>query len=324
LEIPIPENTRIITPEGFAAKRFPSMWRSFGLAGRVQKDKIDIYHGLSNELPSGIAKSGIKSVVTIHDLIFFRYPELYKPIDRMIYTRKLEYCVKSADMIITVSEQTRNDLLRFSSASPGKITVAYQSCNQSYLIKADENKKSEVKAKYLLPEKYLLYVGTIEERKNLLTIVKALYEGRIDIPLLVIGKETPYASTVKSYIENKGMKTIHFLKNIPNEDLPVIYQMSEIFIYPSSFEGFGIPVLEALNSGVPVIAGQGSCLEETGGESSVYINPLDSGELAESIVRILNSPDLRKKMVSAGYIHAEKFSQENTINELNKVYEGLI
>jgi glycosyltransferase involved in cell wall biosynthesis len=202
--------------------------------------------------------------------------------------------------------------------------VAYQSCNQAYLIKADENKKLEVKAKYSLPKKYLLYVGTIEERKNLLTIVKALHEGRIDIPLLVIGRETPYASEVKSYIENKRMKNIHFLKNIPNEDLPVIYQMSEIFIYPSSFEGFGIPVLEALNSGVPVIAGKGSCLEETGGESSVYINPLDSGELAESIVRIVNSPDLRNKMISAGYIHAEKFSQENTINELNKVYEALI
>jgi hypothetical protein len=134
LEIPIPENTIIITPEEFTEKLFPSIWRSFGLAGRAQKDKLDIYHGLSNELPSGIAKSGVKSVVTIHDLIFFRYPELYKPIDRMIYRRKLEYCVKSADMIIAVSEQTRNDLLRFSSASPGKITVAYKSCNQSYLI----------------------------------------------------------------------------------------------------------------------------------------------------------------------------------------------
>ncbi len=317
-------DTSLRVPNSITGKTIPSLWRTYGINKDILKDKIDIYHGLSNELPIGIRKTGAKSVVTIHDLIFMRFPDLYKPIDRMIYQKKMEYSVKAADHIIAISEQTRNDLLSYTKADPTKISVVYQSCNAIFQNIANEKDKTIIRQKYNLPKKFLIYVGTIEKRKNLLSVLKALYEGSLEIPLIVIGKETPYAQIIQHYIREKGIKNIHFLKNIPNEDLPVLYQMAEIFIYPSEFEGFGIPVLEAITSGVPVIAGKGSCLEETGGEGSWYVNPEDINTLSLMIRELHNDPAKRSNMIEMGIKHSKNFNDEKISSQLNSIYARLL
>lgn len=311
-------------PHTITGKAFPSLWRSYGINKDILKDKIDIYHGLSNELPIGISKTGAKSVVTVHDLIFMRFPGLYKPIDRTIYKKKLEYAVKAADHIIAISEQTKNDLLVYTNADPKRMSVVYQSCNPIFQNIASEEDKRIILKKYNLPETYLIYVGTIEKRKNLLSILKALHEGNLDIPLVVIGRETPYAQIVHQYIQEKGIKEVYFLKNVPNEDLPILYQMAETFIYPSEYEGFGIPVLEAITSGVPVIAGKGSCLEETGGEASLYVNPEDIASLSRMIKDLHNDPEIRKNMIEKGLKHAENFSDQKISSQLNSIYARLL
>jgi glycosyltransferase involved in cell wall biosynthesis len=290
----------------------------------ISGQKLDLFHGLSNELPRNIKESGVKSVVTIHDLIFLRYPHLYKRIDRIFYKNKFLAATRMADKIIAVSEQTRSDLISFFNTDPDKIAVIYQGCSSIFYERTSEEKKNYVREIYNLPDKYILYVGTIEERKNLLQLIMARHEFGIDIPLVVIGRATSYMNRIKKYLEEKSITDVCFLEQVSHSDLPPIYQMSSVFVYPSSFEGFGIPVLEALNSGVPVIAATGSCLEETGGSHSIYINPENSEEIASALIQVLSSEELRETMITEGYKYAMNFREEITVRKLMELYKKLI
>lgn len=279
---------------------------------------INIYHGLSNELPLNAAKLKVKKVVTIHDVIFLRYPQWYRPIDRAIYTWKTRKACQAADSIIAISRQTKNDLMEFLKVPEQKIKVVYQSCDEIYT----RQEVAPVTA-LALPPKYLLYVGTIEPRKNLLGIAKALkiLKNKSDLPLVVIGKSTPYKKQVQQYLKNHGIEErVLFAENIPLEQMPAIYRGASLFIYPSTFEGFGIPIIEALYSKVPVITGTGSCFEEAGGPATRYINPELNFELAENIEQVLNSAKLSQQMATEGYNYVQRFNAQNTSGALMQVY----
>ena len=302
-----------------------AFWRSFGIIKDLKKAKTDIYHGLSNELPFGLRKAGIPSVVTIHDLIFLRYPEYYPFIDRKIYEYKFRYATEHADKIIAISEQSKRDLINFFGTNESDIEVIYQNCDPSFLIKASEDEKQKIRIFYNLPEKFLLNVGTIENRKNALLIVKALKELKSDIKLVIVGRETPYTAQIKDYIKSNRLEgRVYFLKNVPFKDLPIIYQLADIFIYPSEFEGFGIPILEALSSGIPVIGAKGSCLEEAGGSGSFYVNPKDSTELAETINFIFYDDERKRSRISSGYEHLKQFSDDKIAKKLINLYQNLV
>jgi len=318
-----PQDVSLVLPQKTLHKIFPSWWRSVALSSTIREQKIDIFHGLSNELPGDIKKTNVRSVVTIHDLIFLHYPNLYKRIDRNIYHKKFSAAVEKADKVIAISKKTRDDLVNFFNAREEKIEVIYQSCDPAFSARPDKEKKAELIREYELPAEFILYVGTIEERKNLLKLVQALDMAKTDIPLVVIGKQTSYARKVHQYIEQHSLRNIKFLKYVPNKDLPGLYQAASLFVYPSSYEGFGIPVLEALNSGVPVIAGKGSCLEETGGPNSLYVDPFDLEEFAGTIIKGLQDESLRKEMVVKGHAFAKNFSQEISTQNLHKLYESI-
>jgi glycosyltransferase involved in cell wall biosynthesis len=315
---------KIIYPEGILSGTFPSVWRSYLLPGKLNSDRIDLYHGLSNEIPFGIHKYNIKSIVTIHDLIFLRYPEWYNSIDRKIYRIKTLYSCRNANRIIAISNQTKSDIEEFYKISPEKIDVVYQGCDPQFYIESPQSRKEEILKKYNLSPGYLLSVGTIEKRKNLLNVVKAIHEGRIDRPLVAIGRQTSYAKAIKDYIDLHQVKNIRFLENVPGEDLPSIYQMASLFIYPSIFEGFGIPILEALYSKVPVITTSGGCFHEAGGEHSLYVNPENIKQIADSIKKILENNDLRLKMIIKGYDHALKFNDKAIANNTYKIYKTVM
>ena len=308
--------------KGFGVK---SIWRSYGIVSDINLENMDIYHGLSNEIPFGLQKSGVKSVVTIHDLIFLRYPEFYKPIDRLIYKFKFKRACQKADRVIAVSEMTKRDIVDFLNISPDKIDVIYQGCDNSFKVAAAEELKKQVKEKYKLPDNYILYVGTIESRKNLLLALKALKESSNKIPLVAVGRPTPYMNEVKQYIKENGLENlVTFLHGVPFGDLPAIYQQATIFVYPSFFEGFGIPIIEALYSGIPVIAATGSCLEEAGGPDSIYVNPNSVEQMRDAMSYLINNPDQRNKMIASGKQYAKLFDEENIALELQKLYNKLI
>jgi glycosyltransferase involved in cell wall biosynthesis len=279
---------------------------------------------LSNEIPFSLKKAGIQSVVTIHDLIFLRYPEYYTFIDRKIYDYKFRNAASNADKIIAISEQTKRDLMLYFGTEEDRIEVIYQNCDPMFYTMVSDEDKFQIRKKYNLPKNYLLNVGTIEERKNLILTVKALKELK-DIHLVVIGKETPYVNKVKDYVKNNGLiNRVHFLKNTVQTDLPGIYQQAEIFIYPSRFEGFGIPIIEALHSGVPVIAAKGSCLEEAGGMGSIYVDPDDNIHLAAQIGLLLADQTKKQRMISEGYEHLKNLEDEKIAKQLMTLYNNIL
>jgi glycosyltransferase involved in cell wall biosynthesis len=304
---------------------FKWVWRSWGMKRTFRKNRLDLFHGLSNELPFGISRTGTASVVTVHDLIFLRFPEFYPLFDRKIYALKFRYACRNATRIIAVSEQTKRDIVEFLGIPADKIDVVYQGCNPLFRQEVPEADKQQVRRQYQLPGKYLLQVGTIEERKNLLITVKALKSIDPEYRLVVIGKETDYAREVREYIAAENLTTrVIFLQRVPLADLPAIYQMAGIFVYPSEFEGFGIPVLEALCSGVPVVAATGSSLEEAGGPGSCYVHPKDEVQLAWNVNQLIADPERRAEMIREGYRYTQHFSDENLAARLVEVYQKTI
>ena len=303
---------------------FKAFWRSYGIKKNLIEDKVDLYHGLSNEIPYGLGKGGISTVVTIHDLIFIRFPQYYRLIDRIIYRIKVKYAIAKADRIIAISNQTKRDLIEYFRVEEAQITVIYQNCDPIFRQQLRQEYKFAIRQKYDLPENYLLSVGTIEERKNLMLLVQAVNELE-DVHLVVVGRETNYIKKVKAYIQqNKLNERVHFLKNVSYIDLPAIYQQADIFFYPSRFEGFGIPILEALHSGVPVIAATGSCLEEAGGSGSIYVDPDDWKGLAEQIKLINGNANRKETMVQAGYLHLKNFDDQKIAREINQLYKDVV
>ncbi len=314
----------ICKPTSYVGKKFPFFWRSFMLPNQLKSDRIDLFHGLSNEIPFRIKNSGIKSVVTIHDLIFLRFPEWYPFIDRKIYEIKFRKSCRNADRIIAISKQTKNDIIEYFGINADKIDVVYQGCNLAFQEKADTEQVSVISKKYSLPDEYLLYVGTVEKRKNLLTIVKALKFSNLKIPLVVVGRHTSYTEQVKNYIRNKNIKNIRFIKHVNTSELPVFYQNAKIFIYPSIFEGFGIPVQEALFSKTPVITSKTGCFPEAGGPASIYIDPENTEDLANAILKLLKDDPFREKVVSEGYTYAQNFTNEKIAKNLIEVYKKIV
>lgn len=304
-------------------KKFKSLWRVWGIPYYLGKQGIDIYHGLSNELPLNIHKAhNIKSIVTIHDLIFLRYPQYYKPIDRIIYNYKFRKACENANRIIAVSECTKRDIIKFYHILPDKIDVIYQGCSNTFNVTLPQAAKELVLNKYNITYPYVLSVGSIEERKNLLLLAKALKGLPVKIHVVAIGKSTPYAKIIETYIRKENLQDrFHIINNVSFEDLPAIYQSASVFVYPSRYEGFGIPMLEAIRSEVPAIGCKGSCLEEAGGPLSIYVSPDDPKELADMICRVINSNDLRNKMIEGSKQYAEKFNDSKLYSDLMNTYK---
>ena len=330
------KNIHEVLPTKLLHKTLSSVWRSAWVKDDLEKLDIGIYHGLSNEVPLDIDKTDVRSVVTIHDVIFERFPEQYSKIDVEIYKRKFKYACDHADKVIAISEQTKKDIMEFYKTPENKIAVCYQSCNPSFAKTVSEEVKQQIREKYSLPDKFFLYVGSIIERKNLLGICKAIYllRNELTIPLVVIGDGTKYKQQIKDFIKQNGLeKRIIFLSENPlakvassflkAEDFPAIYQSAIAMIYPSFFEGFGIPVLEALWSRLPVITSNVSCLPEAGGDGAYYVDPNSSEEIAEGMKTIFADGSFTEALKEKGWQHAQNFTQQKCAADVMRVYESL-
>lgn len=323
-QLDMPRNMSFVTPANKLVKPLRSLWRIKGIVNDLKRDGVDIYHGLTGELPLGLSEAGIKSVVTIHDLIFMRCPEYYNPVDVAIYKWKFRNTCKQADRIIAISECTRRDIMELGEIDDSRINVVYQSCDTRFRQQVSPEQKQDVRARYSLPKRYVLFVGTIEERKNALLAAQALPYLSDDIHLVLVGRQTAYAKTITSFARQNGLANrIHMLSGVPTSDLYAIYQQAECFVYPSRYEGFGIPVIEAIQSRLPVIACTGSCLEEAGGPDNVYVDPDEPQEMAMAIKSITDNPDAARQIVTRSLDYIRRFENGNVAQEMLNVYRSL-
>jgi glycosyltransferase involved in cell wall biosynthesis len=314
---------QVTTPAGLW-RSFSSAWRSYILGNVAATDGVQVFHGLSNELPL-TKPQGLKTVLTVHDLIFLRFPEFYSAIDSAIYKWKLRQACASADVVVAVSQQTQNDLVEFLGVDPTKMAVVYQGCHPSFRQTYTAEALRQVADRYKLPGEFILNVGTIEPRKNLLTLVKALHQSRVKVPLVVVGKSTPYAGEVKRWLATQASDMqVLFLQQLAFDDLPKVYQLATLFVYPSVFEGFGIPILEGLVSRVPVISSKGSCFSEAGGPGVVYVNPTNLEEMGEAIKTLLHDNEKRSQVIAAGVAYSERFLPDVIATNLMKIYRDIV
>lgn len=304
---------------------FKPYWRSRGIVGDLQRDGVQLYHGLSGELPIGIRKSDIKSVVTIHDLIFLRHPEFYKAIDTKIYAWKFRQTLSEADHIVAISACTKRDIIEFGGVDERKISVIYQSFSPRFSTNVDLRLQEQVAQRYQLPKRYILHVGSIEERKNILLAVKALHFLPEDLSLVIVGRHTKYTDKVLSYAKNHHLShRVRVFHGISDEELPLFYAQAEVFVYPSRYEGFGIPIVEAISCGLPVVACTGSCLEEAGGPDCLYVSPDDERAMAEAIQKRLCGTEGREESIRRSQAYIQQFEGERVTQQMTELYLSLL
>lgn len=293
-------------------------WRSRGIVNDVKRDGIEIFHGLSGELPVGLKKSGIKSVVTIHDLIFLRHPEYYHWWDAKIYAWKFRKTIREADHIIAISECTKRDIMELGGVSEDKISIIYQSFSPRFEEREERREKRGERRRYMLS------VGTIEERKNILLAVKALRFLPESLSLVIVGRRTKYADMVRQWAERNGVSDRVVMRHdVTDDELPALYAGAEVFVYPSRYEGFGIPIIEAIAMGLPVVAATGSCLEEAGGPHSLYVNPDDAEGMAVAIRQSLKGAEGREERIAKSRDYIRRFEGSNVAAQVVDIYNML-
>ena len=297
-------------------------WRVWSIKKDIRRAEIDVFHGLTGQLPLTINDTDAASVVTIHDLIFLRFPHYYNWIDRHIYAYKMRKACEIATKVIAISECTKRDIIHFFNICPEKIEVVYQGCDAVFSEDGDTTLDAQVRSRYQLPKDYVLSVGSIEERKNTRLLVRALPQLPQELELVLVGKRTPYTDAIEKEAKQLNeAQILHILSGVSFQDLPSIYRGASIFAYPSRYEGFGIPILEAQRSGLPVVAATGSCLEETGGDGALYVHPDDVDGVVHALLSIYTDETLRSTLIGKGREHARKFSEENQAHQLMEVYQ---
>lgn len=311
-------HTRVKMPQGLW-ECAPSLWRTLAKAQNVEEDGVQVYHGLSQELPLGLPQKVVK-LVTVHDLISWRYPQYFSPFDRAIYRKKMRYACRVADVVVAISEQTKQDLIELTGVPEEKIKVVYQTCDEMFW--KEENKSLNIEAareKYHLPDQYVVCVGTIEERKNQMCAIRAMQRLPEEIGLVIVGRPRgKYGQEVMKEANNR----MRIVTNADFADFPALYRGALASVYISRFEGFGIPVLESMCCDTPVVTSCVSSMPEAGGDAALYANPDDDAAVAEHLLQLATDKEFRQECITKGRIQKRRFTPERVAKDMVEVYRS--
>jgi glycosyltransferase involved in cell wall biosynthesis len=285
---------------------------------------IDIFHATDNLLPRF---SQVKSVFALQDLIFRFYPETHNPPNRWFLTLMMPRFLKAADVVIAISQCTSRDAVRLYGLDEAKTRVIYAGVSPGFHARAPEA-ISLVRQKYSLPENFILFVGTIEPRKNLTTLLeayRALKNEGTGCKLVIVGRKGWLYEGFFRKLRELGLEDeVIFPGFVPDEDLSAFYTAADLFVYPSLYEGFGLPVVEAMACGAPVITSNTSSLPEVAGEAALLVEPTSVEELVAAVRRLLNDKGLQVEMAARGLKRAARFTWEDTARRTAEVYREII
>lgn len=313
----------ITLPDQSPARRLA--WEQVSFPGLVRRERLDLLHSLHYTRPIRLPCA---SVVTFHDMTFFLYPQLHTRAKRLFFPLAIRYSARYADGLISVSESTRQDAIRLAGVEPGKIFTVPLGVSEDFHPVSDPAARSKIGERYHLPEDFILYVGLVEPRKNLPLLIKSYktLAGRgISLPLVIVGRLGWMYQEVLDLVEALGIKdAVQFAGYIPQEDLPIVYNLASLFVYPSQYEGFGLPVLEAMACGVPVVATSVSSLPEVAGQAGLLVPPGDEAALAQAMQAVLTDPDVRRQLTEKGPQRASQFTWKRTALSTLKVYQHVL
>ena len=296
------------------------------LSFKLRKYKLGIIHDPSQTGPF-LFNPSPKKVLTIHDLTPILFPETHGGIHTFLQNNILPRSLKRVDSIIAVSNSTKNDIIRYFKIGEAKVKVIYNGVDEIFQV-LHENKVEDVKEKYEIKHPFILYVGTLEPRKNIPTLLKAFYllkkKGIQHRLVIAGGKGWKYESVYETVNELNLQDEVIFTGYVSDEDLPKLYNAADLFVYPSLYEGFGFPPLEAMACGCPVITSNVSSLPEVAGDAGILVDPLGIDEIADAMWKVLNNEDVRERMVKMGLERAKMFSWEKCAEETIGVYESLV
>lgn len=318
--------------ENIAWRLFPDrkpgsrlLWEQVVFPKHVRDAGIDLLHSLHYTQPLNLS---CHTAVTFHDMTFFLYPQVHTRIRRMYFPLAIRASAKRADALIAVSESTRQDAIQILDIPPQRITTTQLGHDPAFKPIRDDLIRREVREKYKLPERFILYVGTVEPRKNLPLLIRAyqrLVAAGSDYELVVVGRHGWMYGEVYNQIEASNLQErIHLAGYVDQADLPVVYNLASLFVYPTLYEGFGLPALEALACGVPVITTDTSSLPEIVAEAGVLIPLDDEQALFEAMKSVLKDRKLRQDMIQKGLIQAKKFTWKRTAQKTLQVYRRVL
>lgn len=300
--------------------------RVWGWGSVARKKQLDIYHGLSNEIPMDWKKGKTKAIVTIHDVIFKRYPEAYKPLDRWIYQKKTAFATRHADLIVATSEQTKRDLENWFPQSQGKIEVVYQDTDAGFHYRKRPEAIARILYQYDLVERpYILCVSKLEKRKNHLNLLKAYKRVMTEIPedLVLVGGRGDEAEEILNQLGEFAGR-LRWLGRVETDDLVNLYDGASFCVYPSVFEGFGIPLLEAMRRGKAQISSMGSCFEEIAGSAAIYAEAENPSSIAEAIRSVSLDPRVKTQLELATKKETERFDIHQQLEKMMGLYHQVI
>lgn len=317
-QAPLPAHVRV-----HDGHRFPVRigWMQLRAAAALESLQPDVAHFTNGMIPCG---SPAATIVTVHDMSLRLHPRCH-PLRRLLLNRPLMHlAIRQAASIVTVSDSARRDLLRLHGISPDRVSVVHEAASPAFRVINDRVRLEDVRARYGLPQQFVLYVGTIEPRKNLLRLMTAFAAARrAGIPqhLVCVGPYGWSSSDLSGHIKKLGIeRAVHFTGYLPFEHLPAIYNLGDFFVFPSLYEGFGLPVVEAMASGLPVLTSNTSSLGEIAGDAAVTIDPTDTDAMIAAIRQLATDPELRRERSERGLQRARSFSWTQTAREMLSVY----
>lgn len=287
-----------------------------------KREKLSLIHDPVGVMP--LFLTGARKIVTIHDVVPYIYPETSTKLDKLIYHYWLPLAVRRLDAIITVSEQSKQDIIRYLPVNEEDVVVIPEAAGSSYRLMNPIDVKP-VLNRYGIDFPYILYVGSLESRKNLPRLLEAFARVRTQHPdwkLVIVGARKWKFSSIFETVKRLELEPfVHFTGYVEEEHLPAIYNGADLFVFPSLYEGFGLPVLEAMASGTPVITSNCSSLPEVAGDAAILIDPYDIQAMADAIQQVLSDPSLAATLRVKGLARAKTFSWKRTAEETIAVYE---
>lgn len=321
------ENAQVVLPKKSLHQLFGAYWRSWGLATQLHENRIDVFHGLSNELPFNARDFRCKKVVTIHDLLYHKHPNDFGLVDRFFFDLKTRSAAGIADLIIVNSRATKLDLVEILKVAEKKIIVIPLALGNHFFGRKSESEKQTVLHKYQLPQHFILQTGNFLKRKNHLQTIDAfqnVLKKHSDLFLVFTGGGGSFEKQVFNRIEQLNLSSrILVRKNVAASDLPAIYQSAKVVLYPSQDEGFGLPILEAFASQVPLITNNKSVFRETAGDAAYYVDAESVDDITNAILKLIENKELQSDLIQKGNVQVMNFTSEQLAKRTMELYEKL-